>query len=588
MTTTTLRALIAEDSDDDTELLVVALRRGGFAVEHCCVQTADAMRARLQEQEWDLVISDFSMPSFTAFDALAQLHASGHDIPFIIVSGTIGEDRAVLAMKAGAHDYIFKGNLKRLVPAVNRELREARMRSEHRESEARARYLAYHDPLTGLPNRTRFVDAVRQSIIASLAESQSMAIMLMDLERFKEVNDTLGHRHGDRLLCQVADGLRSVLPASAMVARLGGDEFGVLLPRVDEYQQVGAVARQLQEQLKAPVMIAGIPIAVEASIGVALVPQHASDADGLLQRAEMAMYHAKQSGAGYSVFVPQHDAYSPQRLALMAELRDAIDNDELVLHYQPIVDLNTRQVVGAEALVRWQHPVHGLLMPDSFIGIAEHTGLMRPLTDWVLRAGLRQCRRWTDAGQSLRLSINLSARSVHDIRLPDRVDAGLREHGVAATQLKLEITESALFAEPARAIEVLTALRRLGVALSIDDFGTGYTSLNNIKRLPVDEVKIDQVFVLNLLRDERDAAIVQSIIELGHNLGLSVVAEGVEDASLFERLVTLECDHAQGYHISRPLPVDAFDEQQLSGWALAPAGIPLAAAPAALAPRRPR
>jgi diguanylate cyclase len=547
-----LRVLIVEDSDDDAALLARALRIGGYEPSCERVQSAAAMRAKLLEADWDIVISDFSMPQFNALDALAELHDSGRDLPFIIVSGTIGEDRAVLAMKAGAHDYVFKGNLKRLLPAVERELREAAVRQQRREAERRARHLAYHDALTDLPNRTRFLDGVREAIDRQQGGRSSLAILLMDLERFKEVNDTLGHQHGDSLLRQFAVRLRAALPAEHLVARLGGDEFGVLLRQVEQRGQVLALARDIQQLLETPIMIEGIPVAVEASLGAALVPQHADDADSLLRRAEMAMYHAKQHGTGYALFQPEFDSYSPQRLALMAELRDAIGRRQLLLHYQPIIDLQTRQQVGVEALVRWQHRSHGLLLPDRFIGFTERTGLIRQLTGWVLAEALAEACAWQRDGHRLQTSVNLSARCLHDLRLPERVAGLLQASGAAAGLLKLEITESALIAEPARAIEVLNELHAMGVALSIDDFGTGYTSLNHIKNLPVDEVKVDQRFVLNMLRDPRDAAIVQSVIELGHNLGLGVVAEGVESAELLDALGALGCDRAQGYHIGRP------------------------------------
>jgi diguanylate cyclase (GGDEF)-like protein len=553
-----LQALIVEDSEDDTLLLVEELRRGGYAPTFQRVETAETMQTELLGHKWDIVFSDFTMPRFTAFDALAQLRRSGLDLPFIIVSGTIGEDRAVMAMKAGAHDYVLKGNLKRLIPAVDRELREAQIRRERTEAERTVRYLAYHDPLTDLPNRIRFQDEAQAAIEASRRDQRSMAMVLMDLERFKEVNDTLGHRHGDNLLRQVGLRLRSALRETTIVARLGGDEFGVLIPHLDEDDNIKSVVRQIIDMLEAPIMVEGVPVAVEASIGVALVPEHATDADTLMQRAEMAMYRAKQLGSPYSVYSPDLDSYSPQRLALMAELRDAIQRDQLVLYFQPLIDLKSSKTVGAEALVRWQHPKDGLIMPDRFIGSAEHTSLMKPLTHWVLANALEQCHSWNREHDALRVSVNLSARSLHDTRLPEQVAELLRTAKMDPDRLKLEITESALIAEPARAIDVLNALHAMGVKLSIDDFGTGYTSLNYIRRLPVHEIKIDKSFVLNMLNDHSDAAIVRSVIDLGHNLGLTVVAEGVENAEILERLRALGCDYAQGYHISRPAPAKAF------------------------------
>ena len=547
-----LRALVVEDSEDDTELLLHVLRRGGYAPEHVRVDTPETMKKELSGGPWDIVFADFAMPHFNAFNALALLHQTGLDIPFIIVSGTIGEDRAVLAMKAGAHDYILKGSLKRLVPAVERELREANMRRERRQAEETIHRLAYTDPVTGLPNRIRFREQVGEAVAAGQREHRPVALLLMDLERFKDVNDTLGHTRGDSLLHQVGMRLRGALFAPDTVARLGGDEFGILLPRLAAVDDVGQVIQKLQGFLDAPFMIDGIPIAVEASIGVATVPEHATDADTLLQRAEIAMYRAKQMAAGFAIYAPKHDPHSPEQLRLMAELRDAIEHNQLLLHFQPKVEIATGHIVGAEALVRWQHPRLGLLMPDKFITAAEHTGLIAPLTRWVLTDALKYCQDAHREGIRLRVSVNLSARSLHDPRLPEVVRTALKVTGAEPQQLMLEITESAIVLDPASALETLAALSRIGVSLSIDDFGSGYTSLASIKRLPVDEIKIDKSFVTDMLTDKQDALIVRAVIDLAHNFGLRVAAEGVETKGTYDALAALGCDEAQGYFISKP------------------------------------
>ncbi len=553
-----LRALIVEDSEDDTLLLVEELHRGGYEPSYRRVETADRMAAALAEGAWDIVFSDFTMPNFTAFDALALLRKHGTDIPFIIVSGTIGEDRAVMAMKAGAHDYVLKDNLKRLIPAVERELREAANRRERRQAEETARYLAYNDPLTDLPNRIRFLQESQRAIDTELRERRLAAMLLMDLERFREVNDTLGHQQGDALLRQVGARLRTTVPDSGLVARLGGDEFGILLSRLAAVDDIKGVIESIVKMLAVPIMIERIPLAVEASIGVAIAPYHATDANALMQRADVAMYRAKQTGSEYTIYAPEHDSYSPKRLALAAELRNAIDYGQLVLHYQPVIDLKTAQVVAAEALVRWQHPKNGLLMPSAFIGVTEHTGLIKPLTQWVLAMALRQCHAWRQQGKGWRVSVNLSARSLHDTELPVQIEQLLRAFDIEPGYLNLEITESAIILEPKRALEILIALHRLGVRLSIDDFGTGYTSLGHIKNLPVDAIKIDKSFVLNMLQNKSDAAIVRSIIDLSHHLGLKVVAEGVENSNLLRHLTALDCDYAQGYAIGKPVPAEAF------------------------------
>ncbi len=455
-----LRALIVEDSVDDTDLLVRELRHGGYEPTYARVETSEAMSTALATRAWDIVFSDFTMPQFNAFDALALLRSTGLDLPFIIVSGTIGEDRAVIAMKAGAHDYILKGNLKRLVPAVERELREAHVRHERRQAEETIHRLAYTDTITGLPNRARFLEQAQQAIEEAKAKGHPMALLLMDLERFKDVNDTLGHHRGDALLQQVGLRLRSALFEPDVVARLGGDEFGILLPKLSAADDVQQVVKKLQEFLQAPFMIEGIPIAVEASIGVALAPDHAADADTMLQRADIAMYRAKQLATGYAIYSPEHDPHSPERLGLMAELRDAIERNQLLLHFQPKVNIRTTQIAGTEALVRWQHPRNGLLMPDKFIGTAEHTGLITPLTRWVLTDALNHCQQARREGLPLRVSVNLSARSLRDPHLPAMVEHALKTTGAEARQLTLEITESAIMLDPQGAAETLAALNR--------------------------------------------------------------------------------------------------------------------------------
>ncbi|MDO8680794.1 MAG: EAL domain-containing protein [Acidobacteriota bacterium] len=556
-----LNALIVEDSENDTELLLRELRRGGYEPIHARVDTPEAMSAEMSAHAWDIVFSDFTMPRFNAFDALALLRKIGLDIPFIIVSGTIGEDRAITAMKAGAHDYILKNNLKRLLPAIERELREARLRQEHREAEITIYRLAYTDPVTDLPNRTRFREQAQQAVEAGLRDRHPVALMLMDLERFRHVNDTLGHNRGDHLLQQVGARLRSALFAPDVVARLGGDEFGMLLPHLAALEDIALVVKKLQDILMAPFMIDGIPIVVEASIGVAVAPEHANDADTLLQRADIAMYRAKHMASGYVVYAPAFDRHSPERLALMAELRNAIENNQLLLHYQPKVDIRSGRTVGAEALVRWQHPSRGLLAPDQFIGPAEYTGLITPLTQWVLATALRHCQETRCQGLDMRISVNLSARTLHHPHLPAHVENLLKTIDIEPHRLILEITESAIVLDPARAQETLATLHRMGVSLSIDDFGTGYTSLSNITKLPVDEIKIDKSFVMGMMTDKHNTTIVKSVIELGHNLGLTVVAEGVETKEVLDLLGTFGCDQAQGYFISQPQPCE-----QLRDW----------------------
>jgi diguanylate cyclase (GGDEF)-like protein len=453
---------------------------------------------------------------------------------------------------------VLKDNLKRLIPAVERELREAANRRERKQAEETVRYLAYNDPLTNLPNRFRFHQEMQRAIEACMRENRHTAMLLMDLARFREVNDTLGHTQGDRLLRQVGQRLRTTLARSDFVARLGGDEFGILLSCVSGVEEVIATIKTVLDMLQTPIVIDDLPLAIEANIGVAIAPQHGHDADRIMQRADVALYRAKEIGSGYALYDQKHDSHTPQRLALAAELRGAIEREELVVHFQPLVDLRSGDIAAAEALVRWQRPNEGLLMPEHFIGVTEHTGLIKPLTRWVLAKSLSQCHDWHHRhGKPWRLCVNLSARSLHDPHLTEEIEQALRVAGIEPGMLVLEITESAIILEPARAQETLAALHSLGVRLSIDDFGTGYTSLAHIKHLPVNEIKIDRSFVHNMLHDKSDAAIVRSVISLSQHLGLKVVAEGVENEEVLDELQELGCDYVQGYYLSAPRTAEA-------------------------------
>ena len=428
--------------------------------------------------------------------------------------------------------------------------------TERRQADETIHFLAYTDPVTNLPNRIRFRELVQEAMQAGLKEQRPIAMLLMDLDRFKEVNDTLGHVRGDNLLQQVGLRLRSVLFPPDVVARLGGDEFGILLPRLAATGDVELVVKKLHDCLEAPFMIDGILISVETSIGVATMPEHADDADTLLQRADIAMYRAKQMASNYAVYAPEFNPHSPEKLGLMAELREAIEQNQLLLHFQPKLDLKTGRIVGNEALVRWQHPRLGFLFPDKFIVAAEQTGLISPLTCWVLIDALTHCQNGRRDGIQLRVSVNLSARSLHDPQLLKMVEGALKATGAEPSQLMLEITESAIVLDPKRAEENLVALNRLGVYLSIDDFGTGYTSLSSLKNLPINEIKIDRSFVTNMLTNKKDEMLVRSVIDLGHNFGLTVVAEGVETKEVLEVLGALGCDEVQGYFISKPQDCD--------------------------------
>jgi diguanylate cyclase (GGDEF)-like protein/PAS domain S-box-containing protein len=426
--------------------------------------------------------------------------------------------------------------------------------SERKELERALTRQAYSDQLTGLPNRTLLHDRTEQAVRVAGRQGLTAALLLIDLDRFKEVNDTLGHHHGDLLLQQVAERLLGTLRDSDTVARLGGDEFAVLLPQIDGIQAATVVAEKLSAAIERPFTVDGLSLDVDFSIGVAVYPDHANDADELLQRADVAMYAAKAAHSGHTVYDPTLDQHSPRRLSLLGQLRHALAAGELVVHYQPKADVRSARILGVEALVRWQHPEHGLLGPGEFIPLAETTGVIRLLTSYVLDAALRQCRAWLDAGRELSVAVNLSARCLLDLTLPDQIARLLEDTAVAPEYLVLEITESAIVTDPTRALGILNRLHALGVQLAIDDFGTGYSSMAYLKSLPVDELKVDRSFVMHLRESQSDAVIVRSTVDLGHNLGLRVVAEGVEDEATWQELATLGCDTVQGYYLARPMP----------------------------------
>jgi diguanylate cyclase (GGDEF)-like protein len=447
----------------------------------------------------------------------------------------------------------------RIVAGASRRLRQQAVELERHA--ASAEYQALHDPLTELPNRALFSERIQYALYDAHEEGREAAVMLMDLDRFKEINDTLGHHCGDLLLQELGARLKSALRETDTVARLGGDEFGVLLPSMSDRRVVNEVVERIRTVVEEPFNLMGLPLAIETSIGVSIYPDHGGDVDTLMQRADVAMYLAKSTNSLFEIYDEEHDQYDPGRLTLVGELRRAIDEHELVVYYQPKAILGNGDVDGVEALVRWQHPERGLLPPDEFIPLAEHTGLIGPLTLYVLDQALERCRGWRDDGINLSVAVNLAMRNLLDIAFPDRVAELLDKWRLSPATLELEITENTIMADPVRALSVLGRLHEMGVKLSIDDFGTGYSSLAYLKRLPVDAVKIDKSFVLGMAGDDNDGAIVRSTIDLARNLGLDVVAEGVETSEIWTELRDLGCDLAQGYLISRPISGD-----QLTAW----------------------
>ena len=438
---------------------------------------------------------------------------------------------------------------RRYFVAIGRDITENK-----RQTEA-LQHQALHDSLTELPNRSLLSDRIRQGILLAQREHHELALLVMDLDRFKDINDTLGHQYGDAVLQQVSDRMRAILRESDTIARLGGDEFAILLPNTS-LDQARSIADKLLAAIEEPLMIGEQVLHVGGSIGITLYPRHGEDEVALLQRADVAMYVAKREHRGAAVYDPSTDQHSLRNLALLGELRGAIERDQLQLYFQPKVDLGTGKVCGVESLVRWRHPEHGLMHPDEFVPLAEQTGLIAPLSLWALKAGLNTCTHFHDDDIRMDVAVNLSVRNLQDPRFPEKVANLIEQKGANVCRLRLEITETAIMADPGRALDVLNRLSGMGVKLSIDDFGTGYSSLAHLKQMPVDELKIDKSFVSGMLEDESDAVIVRSIIDLAHNIGITVVAEGVENKQIYDKLKDMGCDVVQGYYMCPPVTAD--------------------------------
>jgi diguanylate cyclase (GGDEF)-like protein/PAS domain S-box-containing protein len=466
---------------------------------------------------------------------------------------TIGRrrDGSTFAMEIEHSDVILDD---RIVPlAFVRDISERKAYTESLEHQA------LHDGLTGLANRTLFGEQVLRALASAKRTNQSQAILVVDLDGFKHVNDSLGHDHGDALLKQVGERLAGAMRENDTIARLGGDEFGILLAGVTDMGAAVAVAWKIQKVCKPGFAIHAEVVNVSASVGIAMFPEHGKTTAELLQRADAAMYVAKKAGTGYAVFDTARETATARRLALLADLRQCIVRNELVLHFQPKLDLTTGELTGVEALIRWQHPIHGLLLPANFMTEVESTELIEPVTRWVLNGALRQQQIWRAEGIDLTMAVNISAHSLRPSgNLPEIVAELTDTWHTAPRTLTLELTEGALI--EAHAPAVLSRLHQMGQLLAIDDFGTGYSSLAYLQRLPVDELKIDRSFIMHLATDRNDDVIVRSIIDLAHNLGLTVVAEGVEDQATMDLLVEYECDIIQGYHLARPCPIEDLNQ----------------------------
>jgi diguanylate cyclase (GGDEF)-like protein len=491
-------------------------------------------RSSLRQKIRDVLLPVLSAELFSAVLAVAAVY-------FVVKTGTLG---IVVLLAVLVIFHYLVGEL---------------LKSQHRAKELHSK--ATTDELTGLANRQQFSTTIEAEIASAQYEGRSFAVMLIDLDHFKEINDTLGHHYGDVLLKDLGPRLAACVGTDGLVARLGGDEFAVLPgTRTDDPETLQEIASRLIECVQQPLVVDQMTLEVGASIGISRFPLDGNDASSLLRRADIAMYKAKEDHSNYKLYEAEMDRYSVRRLTVLSDFRRALKSEEFVVHYQPIVHLRGREVHGAEALVRWEHPDMGLVPPADFIPIAEQSGLIGSLTRYVLERSIAQTAQWRRAGTELAVSVNLSMRDLLDRDLPGEIECMLDTYGLPAEALKVEITESMIMSDPERAREIVLKLRESGLRISVDDFGTGYSSLANLKSLPITELKIDRSFVFTMLEDESDLIIVRSTINLGHDLGLKVVAEGVEDERTMNQLELLGCDLAQGYHLSRPLPAAAFAE----------------------------
>jgi diguanylate cyclase (GGDEF)-like protein len=473
----------------------------------------------------------------------------------ICTSGNIANNSWMAATIAVITFLILCGTLSLSVLDARMESKTAQMASSLRDANAELQRLVLHDSLTKLPNRLLLEDRLQQAVTESARAGERGAVLFVDLDRFKTLNDSLGHFAGDTVLRTVAERLRSAVRLEDTVSRLGGDEFVVLLRHVASVEDAGEVARKVIESVARPIMLDEHELRIGASIGVSIFPDHGSEPDRLIANADSAMYHVKKTGrSNHAFFAPEMSTYFPKRLALENELRAAIEKNQFVLHYQPKVDMRTSRITGMEALVRWRHPQRGLVAPSDFIPFAEETGLIVPLGNWVLQEACRQTRAWQQRGiQDLAIAVNISGVQFQQRDLVENVSDALAAAGLEARFLELEITESVVMQNAPEAIVMLEQLHKMGVGLSIDDFGTGYSSLNYLKRFPIDKLKIDQSFIRDISADVDDAAIVQAIIAMAHSLRLRVVAEGVENEGQLDFLRALDNDEYQGFLYSKPL-----------------------------------
>ncbi len=550
-----LRVLAIEDNPGDAILvreMLLDADPAGFELVHAPRLSAGV--DQLLAGGVDCVLLDLSLPDAEGLEALTQIQSASIDVPVIVLSGRSDERVAVRAVQEGAQDYLIKGQVdaRLLARSINYAV-------ERKRVEVELAHQALHDGLTGLPNRALFLDRLAQALTRLGRHSAAVAVLFCDLDRFKVVNDSLGHTAGDGLLVDVARRLEGVLRAGDTAARFGGDEFVILCEDIEGAHQAVAIAERVSAMLAEPFRLGEDEAFVRTSVGIAVATKRDARAEALLRDADAAMYRAKERGGGtYEVFDDDMRARSVRRLEVENALHRALERDEFELHYQPQVQMGTGAVAGVEALIRWHHPERGIVSPVEFISLAEESGLIVGVGAWALKEACRQAAEWAEIprGRPLGMSVNLSARQCAHPELVDLVGDAIAETGVDPETICLEITETAMMTDLGASVRVLEQLRRLGVSLAIDDFGTGWSSLRALQQFPVDEVKIDKTFTDAVARDQEGAAIVAAVISLSHALGLRTVAEGVETVAQVDRLRALGCDLAQGYYFWRPAPPD--------------------------------
>jgi diguanylate cyclase (GGDEF)-like protein len=558
--------------DDDEQIRKLLNELLGTDYECVTAGSAEEALAVLKTMSFALVISDINMGGISGLDLIPKVHQATPDTVVVMVSGQQSIDYAIEAMRAGAFDYMTKPlDLRHVDAAVQRALDHHQLLVGKRAYEndleelvkrrtAEVEHMAYYDTLTGFPNRALFMDRLTQAVTVATHSRQMVGALFLALDRFKKINDTLGHTIGDRLLQEAAERLKTCVSGGDTVARFDGDEFALLLTKVDSTADLVEISRSINEVLKPSFMLERHDVYVTASIGISLFPVDGGDTDTLLKNAGAALYRAKmQGGNNYQFYTSDMNDKAVKRLALESSLRHAIEHEEFVLYYQPVIDIRSMKVVGAEALLRWQHPELGLLAPGDFIPLAEDTGLILPIGAWVLRTACTQTHLWQKSGfPEFRIAVNVSARQFQDEHLLEMVVQALSETELESGCLELELTESSIMQNAESAVKTLQGLRTMGVKIAIDDFGTGYSSLGYLKLLPIDILKLDRSFVDGATSDLDDAAMVTAIITLAQNLRLKVIAEGIETQAHLDFLRSLGCDQGQGFFLGRPMPAEQF------------------------------